>query len=81
MYKELFKNEEMYCLVAPDGTPQLSVCGGDFPECVGYLKLMHSKGLSKSFHELCVVGKFKILPVKVTVIQTGDENTPFNKKP
>lgn len=75
--KKLFDNEQMYCLVAPDGTPQLSICGSDFAECAAYAKMMHKHGMSESLSKLMFKG-FKILPVMVTVIKIGDENAPFN---
>ncbi len=69
-------DEEMYVLVAPDGTPQLMTLAQDFPTCVGVIKLMHQNKISDSMSKLLFKG-FKILPVKVSIIQNGDENTPF----
>lgn len=78
MYFEDVINEEMYVLVAPDGSWQAMTLASDFPTCVGVIKMLHKKGLSKSFHELLMKG-FKVLPVLVTMVQNGDENKPFSK--
>lgn len=78
MNKTLFKNEEMVCLLAPDGTPQLSVAGGDMVECLSYHRLLHLYGISESLDDLLKKG-FKIISVKVTVVQTGDEEAAFQK--
>ena len=72
-------NEQYYVLVAPDGSWQGMTLAPDFPTCVAVIKMLHKKGMSESFHELCVVRKFKILPVRITMVQDGDENTPFKK--
>lgn len=73
------KNESMFCLFAPDGSWQASTLAPDFPTCVAMIRLMHQKGLSESFHELCSVKGFKIMPIKVSFTQDGDENKPFQK--
>jgi hypothetical protein len=75
---EEFKKEPMYVLVAPDGTPQLSTLCLDFPTCVGFINMLASAGLGKEFKALTDEG-FKILPVKVTIVQNGDENKPFTE--
>lgn len=61
-------SEEMYVLVAPDGTWQPTTLAHDFPTCVAQIKLMHKAGISKSYHELSIKG-FQVLPVRVTAIQ------------
>ena len=73
------QNEEMHCLVAPDGSIQLTTLSPDFATCVAMIKLLYKGGLSKSYHEMCVVGKYKILPIKVSIIQKGTEDKPFRK--
>ncbi|AEI47651.1 hypothetical protein [Runella slithyformis] len=70
------KGEEMYCLFAPDGSFQSNTLSPDFPSCVAFIKIMHKKGIGRSFHELCVAG-YRVMPVKVTVVVNGDENKPF----
>lgn len=72
-------NDDFYCLVAPDGELQVTTLAPDFPMCVAMIKMLHKAKVSKSFHELCIIGKYKILPVKVTIIQNGNENKPLNK--
>lgn len=74
---EEVKEQEMCVLVAPDGSWQGMTLAPDFETCVGVMKLLHSKGLSKSFHELCVVKGFQILPVVVSIKQMGDEEAGF----
>jgi hypothetical protein len=69
----------MYCLFTPDGFWQPTTLSPDFPTCVGVIKMLHKAGLGKSLHELTVIGKFKILPIKISFIQDGDENKAFNK--
>ncbi len=74
------ENEEMYCLFAPDGSFLSNTLSPDFPSCVAFIKMLHKKGLGKSFHQLCVVDGFKIMPVKVSLVINGDENKPFIQK-
>lgn len=77
---EELENEEMYCLFAPDGSWQPSTLSEDFPTCVAFIQLLHKAGMGRSFHQLCTVQGFKILPVKVSMVQNGDENTAFSQK-
>lgn len=69
-------NEEMYCLIAPDGTPQTMFLAPDVPSCIGLMRLLHKHGVSESFHVLNLKG-FKILPVSVTITQTGTEKEGY----
>lgn len=68
--------EEMYCLVAPDGTPQPMMMGEDFADVIGMAELLHSHGISESISNLMSKG-YKILPVKVTITQNGTEEEGF----
>jgi len=68
--------QEMCVLVAPDGSPQPMTLGADFASCVATVRLMHKANLGRSLHELLYKG-FKILPVKVTIIQNGTEEDAF----
>lgn len=77
--KKEVKNEKMYCLFAADGSWQGMTLSPDFPTCVAVIQMLHKKGLSQSFHELVKVKGFKILPIRVTFTQDGDENEPFKK--
>ncbi|MCO5238850.1 MAG: hypothetical protein M9904_02235 [Chitinophagaceae bacterium] len=70
-------NESFYCLFAPDGTWQPMTLSPDFPMCVAIIRMMHKRGMSESFHELVKVRGFKILPIKISFVQDGDENKPF----
>ena len=72
-------NEPMYCLFAPDGNWQPSTLAPDFASCVAFMQMLHDAKLSASFHDLCIVGDFKILPVSVTATVTGDEKTAFRR--
>lgn len=79
MKLEEIQSEEFYVLCAPDGAMQLTTLSPDFPTCVGMIKLLHKSGVSKSFHQMVNIDGYKILPVKVTIIQDGDENKAFKK--
>lgn len=72
-------SQEMYCLFAPDGSWQAMTLAPDFATCVAQLRMLHKVGMSESFHELVKVRGFKILPIKVSFVQSGDENKPFAK--
>jgi len=78
MIIEEVKDEEMYCLFAPDGSWQAMTLAPDFETCVAVIRMLHKNGLSKSFHELCKVGGFEIMPIKISFVQNGDENKPFS---
>lgn len=77
-FQELIE-EEMYVLVAPDGSWQAMTLAPDFVTCVAQIRLMHQHGIGKSFHELVKVKGFRILPVKVSMIQNGTEDEGFQK--
>lgn len=79
MKMQEIQNDEMCCLVAPDGTPQLSTLAPDFATCVGFCEAMAYYGLSKHPAELFELG-FVVLPVKLTITQNGDENDAFQKQ-
>lgn len=68
--------QEMCILVAPDGSPQPMTLATDFPSCLAQLKLMHKAGLGRSPHEL-FFKRYKILPVKVSIVQNGTEEDAF----
>ena len=68
------QNEEMYVMVAPDGSPQFATLAPDFAMCIAMIKLLHRKGISKSYHEMVVAGEYKILPVKVSLVANGTLN-------
>lgn len=74
---EEVKDEEMYVLVAPDGMWQGMTLSPDFETCLAVVKMLHKAGLSESFHELCKVKGFQILPVLVSMKQMGDEESGF----
>lgn len=76
MFEEV-KEQEMYILVAPDGSWQGMTLAPDFETCVAVIKMMHSKGFGKSFHELVKIKGFQILPVIVSMKQMGDEESGF----
>ena len=77
MKLEEVKDEEMYVLVAPDGSWQGMTLAPDFATCLAMVKMLHSKGLGQSYHELCKVKGFQILPVIVSMKQMGDEEAGF----
>lgn len=74
---EEISNQEMYCLFAPDGSWQPMTLAPDFPTCVAVMRMLHKCGVSESFHELVKVRGFKILPIRISFVQDGDENKPF----
>lgn len=49
-------NEDFYCLVATDGTPQLTTLASDLAMSVAFTKLMHKAGMGESFHQLKMKG-------------------------
>lgn len=69
-------NEELVCLIAPDGTPQTMFLAPDVPSCIGLMRMLHEAGLSESFHVLNLNG-FRILPVKAIITQTGTEKEGY----
>jgi hypothetical protein len=71
-----FDNEEMVVLVAPNGHPQPMTLAEDFPTCVAVIELQAKANLGKPFHKLLNEG-FKIIPVKLSMTQSGDEETAF----
>lgn len=75
---EEIKEEEWYALFAPDGSFQGMTLAPDFPTCVAVCKMMHKYKLGESFFELTRRG-FKVMPIKLTIVQNGDENKPFQK--
>lgn len=75
---EELKEEKMYCLVAPDGSTQLSTLAPDYPMCLAMIRMLHQAGIGQNSEKLLNAG-FKILPVKVTITQDGDENEAFNR--
>jgi hypothetical protein len=72
-------DEQFYCLVAPDGTAQLMTLAPDFQTCVAMIRVMHSKGFGMSFHELCKIKGFQVLPVKVSIFQNGSAEEGFQE--
>lgn len=73
-----FKDEPMYALFANDGSWQGMTLAPDAASCIVLIKMLHKAKTSKSFHELSLSG-FKVMPIKVTIVQNGDENKPFGK--
>lgn len=78
MKMQEFNGEEMYCLVAPDGIPQLATLCPDYASCIGFIQFMADRGMSKIFSEMLDAG-FEILPVKLTITQNGTAQDAFEK--
>lgn len=78
MKMQEINNEEMFCLVAPDGTAQLSTICPDYAGCVGWVNFLSLVGMSKGLDEMINEG-FQILPVKLSIIQNGTEKDAFEK--
>jgi hypothetical protein len=75
---EELENEKMCALFAPDGSFQAMTLAPDFPSCVAQIKMLHGSRMCQSYHKLSLEG-FKILPVKITMIQDGTEEDLFNE--
>ena len=73
------KEEEMYVLVAPDGSWQAMTLAPDFPTCIAQIKMLHKCKMCESFHELVRVRGFEIVPVKVSMYQSGTAEEGFQK--
>jgi hypothetical protein len=73
---EKILKEEWVVFVAPDGYPQIPTLATDFASCVAYAQMMAEKGIGKHPAQMFEEG-FVILPVKLTVIQNGDEQKAF----
>ena len=76
MKLEELKDEEMYVLVAPDGTAQLSTMASEYAMCLGFCELMAQKKICESPAVLFKKG-FEILRVKVNMSQMGDAEAAF----
>lgn len=72
-------NEEMYVLVAPDGSQQAMTLSTDYATCISTIKMLHKSGIGLSYHELVKIKGFEILPVKVTMLQNGSAEEAFQK--
>ena len=72
------KNEEMYVLVAPDGSIQLTTLAPDYAMCIAMGELLASKGISQSVASMFEQG-YEVMPVKVSILQNGDAETAFQK--
>lgn len=70
--------EEMYVLVAPDGSTQISTLAPDFAMCVAFTTMLGKEGISEPLHEMLEKG-FTIMPVKVTIKANGTEDEGFQK--
>ena len=73
---EEMKDEQMYCLVAPDGSPQVMSLADDYIMCMTIISILEQKGVIKPFAELSRIG-YQILPVKLSLIQTGTAEDAF----
>lgn len=81
MNKIKFENvisEEMYVLVAADGSWQGMTLSPDWATCMAVIKLLHKKGLSRSYSELSLKG-FQVLPVRVSMIADGTAEEGFQR--
>lgn len=58
--------EEFYCLVAPDGSLQVSSLTPDYPMCLAFTKLLNESGMGMSLNELRKKG-FTFQKVIVTI--------------
>lgn len=70
------KDEEMYVMVAPDGSAQLSTLAPDYAMCLGFCQLMAQSKIGEHPAKLFKKG-FEILRVKVSMTQLGDAEAAF----
>jgi len=70
------KEEEIYVLVAPDGTAQLSTLAPDYAQCLGFCQFLASKNVCQHPAKLFKQG-YEILMVKVSMSQMGDAEAAF----
>lgn len=70
------KEDEMYVLVAPDGSPQLSTLAPGYAECIAFCQLLAEKNISQHPAKLFKEG-YEILMVKVSISQLGDAEAAF----
>lgn len=73
------KDEEMYVLVAPDGTWQAMTLSPTYEACVGLIRMLHKAGMAKSYHELVKEKGCEIAPVTVSAYQHLTAEQGFEK--
>jgi hypothetical protein len=78
MKMEEMKDEEMYVLVAPDGTPQVSTLAPDYAMCLAMIRMFALSGMGASLEKLFGQG-YHVLCVKITMTQVGDEHSAFDQ--
>lgn len=78
MKLEELKDERMFCLVAPDGFPQVTTLSPDYATCIGMAQLMAKAGLGQSVEKMFKAG-FEILPVDITMVQAGNAEEAFQQ--
>jgi hypothetical protein len=76
MQLEEIKDEEMYVMVAPDGSPQLSTLAPDYATCIGFATLLSKKGIGQHPANLFKKG-FEVLRVKISMQQMDDAEAAF----
>jgi hypothetical protein len=76
MKLEELKDEEMYVLVAPDGSAQISTLAPDYETCIGFSQLLASKGIGEAPAKLFKKG-FEVLRVKVSLQYMDDAEAAF----
>lgn len=76
-FQELI-DEELYCLIAPDGTPQFTVCAPDYAMCVAVAELFYDVGISQSVSDLIAQG-YSIAPIKMSITLNGNPSSLFSK--
>lgn len=71
--------QDMYVLVAPDGSWQGMTLSPDYETCMGIIRTLHKAKMCESYHEMVKIRGFEILPVKVTIKQNGTAEEGFQK--
>lgn len=72
------QEKEMYVLVSPDGVVQLLTLAPEFSFCVALIRMLAEYKIMRPLTELFEEG-CTIMPIKVTILQNGNENKPFVK--
>lgn len=66
MQVENIEKQQMYALIAPDGSIQIPTLNYSYEECVAYVRLLHHYKMGQSLHELKLKG-FVIAAVEVSI--------------
>jgi hypothetical protein len=69
-------NAQFFCLVAPDGTPQVATLADEYALSMAVCNLLAKSGMGQPVAELFEQG-YEVLPVKLTITQNGTAEDAF----